>query len=238
MRHCAAVCTVGFINHTKISPRCWYRELALYDLILEFGGADYFDKERSTPFKYATILLSCQRYGDAIMYLWTSNKVVAAVHLTVVCLYYGLILPHVPLTQNPLCISSTGYANPSGMFFRYPSISLLITITITKPLFAKGVDLYPDTILKRFVDNQTFLQYPEIKIDYVLCLDTNWLAHVKDVFVNKEAMLELKEVNRIKSQDRVNSSIEHVIMSIPRDQLVVLVGDLVTDSTFSTSSSK
>lgn len=93
--------------------------MALYDLILEYGGADYFDRERTTPFKYATILFSCQRYGDAIMYLWTSNKVVAAVHLTVVCLYYGLILPHVPLTQNPLYISSGHRINPTGTYISY-----------------------------------------------------------------------------------------------------------------------
>ena len=104
--------------------------------------------------------------------------------------------------------------------------------------FTSGVDVYPDTILKRFVDNQTFLQFPEIKIDYVMCLDTNWLTHAQNVFVNSEAMLDLKEVNKAKSQNRVNSSIEHVIMSIPRDQLSVLVGNLVTDSAFSTTSSK
>lgn len=114
-------------------------------------------------------------------------------------------------------------------------ISLLNT---PKLLFVSGVDVYPDTILKRFVDNQTFLQYPEIKIDYILSLDTNWLTHVQDLFVNSDANLELKDVSRIKSQDRVNSSIEHVIVSIPRDQLFVLVGELVTDSTFSAPSSK
>ena len=92
--------------------------------------------------------------------------------------------------------------------------------------------------MKRFVDNQTFLQYPEIKIDYVLTLDTNWLTHVQDLFVNKDSISELKDVSRIKSEDRVKSSIEHVIVSIPRDQIYVLVGDVVTDSTFSTTSSK
>ena len=110
------VTVLDIIFHSKILTAVEFRELALYDLILGFGGADYFDKERTTPFKYATILCSCQRYGDAIMYLWMSNKVVAAVHLTVVCLHYGLILPHVPLTQNPLCISSADYTNPSGIF--------------------------------------------------------------------------------------------------------------------------
>jgi hypothetical protein len=105
-------------------------------------------------------------------------------------------------------------------------------------LFVPGVDVYPDTILKRFVDNQTFLQYPEIKIDYILSLDTNWLTHVQDLFVNSDANLKLKDVSRIKSQDRVNSSIEHVIVSIPRDQLCVLIGELVTDSTSSSTSSK
>ena len=114
---------------------------------------------------------------------------------------------------------------------------LVATLHSTIILFALGVEVYPDTILKRYVDNQTFLQYPEIKIDYILALDTNWFAQAQDLFVNKD-ILEHEEVNRIKSQAKLKAAIEHVIASIPRDQLIVLVGDLVTDSTISTSSSK
>lgn len=36
-------------------------EMALYDKILEYGGADYFDSDLQAPFKYATVLLCCHR---------------------------------------------------------------------------------------------------------------------------------------------------------------------------------
>jgi hypothetical protein len=35
-----------------------------------------------------------QRFGDAIAHLWQAGKFLPAVHVTVACLHYGLILPH------------------------------------------------------------------------------------------------------------------------------------------------
>ena len=209
----------------------YYREVALFDLILEYGGADYFDRDRLTPFKYATVLLSCQRYGDAILYLWTANKIVPAVHLTVLFLHYGLILPHVPLNENPIHFPSVGGANPSSgiNYSRYINFSLL-------KLHFVG-DIFPDTILKRFVDNQTFRHYPEVKVDYLLSLDSNWLKYVQDLFVDSETAAELKEVSRIKSQERVSSALEHLIVSVQREQLAAVVGDLVTDASITSTSS-
>jgi hypothetical protein len=71
------------------------------ELIYAFGGAEYFDEQRNSPFKYALLLLACHRFGDAVMYLWQADKVFFASHLLVLCLYYGLVLPHTPLHCNP-----------------------------------------------------------------------------------------------------------------------------------------
>ena len=76
-------------------------ELILYEKIIEFGGSNYFDLNYINPFNYCTILLCCHRFGDAITYLWSAGKFLPAIHLTVSCLHYGLILPHIPFTQNP-----------------------------------------------------------------------------------------------------------------------------------------
>jgi len=53
------------------------------------------------PFTYAVILVTCHRFGDAIAYLWDKKKTIPAVHLTIACLYYSLILPSQELTENP-----------------------------------------------------------------------------------------------------------------------------------------
>ena len=38
----------------------------LHDQVLEYGGANHFDKDISGPFNYARVLFCCHRYGDAI----------------------------------------------------------------------------------------------------------------------------------------------------------------------------
>lgn len=56
-------------------------------------GPDPFDDSGSSPFYYALVLITCQEYGEAIEYLWGASQPVAAVHLLVIFLYYGLLLP-------------------------------------------------------------------------------------------------------------------------------------------------
>lgn len=77
------------------------RHVDLYARILAEGGADYFDKTRANPLGYALILFACQRFGDAIAYLWDCKQYIPAAHFTVLCCYYGLVLPYAPLTENP-----------------------------------------------------------------------------------------------------------------------------------------
>lgn len=69
--------------------------------MLDAGGAKHFDKHGANPLGYALVLFACRRFGDAIAYLWQQGKAVPAVHFTVLCLYYGLVLPHKPLCHNP-----------------------------------------------------------------------------------------------------------------------------------------
>lgn len=76
-------------------------EIELYNKILEYGGADYFDKGYQNPFNYVMVLFCCHRFGDAITHLWLAGRLLCAIQLTVMCLHYGLILPHVSLAHNP-----------------------------------------------------------------------------------------------------------------------------------------
>ena len=71
------------------------------ELIYAFGGAEYFDEQRNSPIKFALLLMACHRFGDAIVYLWQADKVFYAAHLLVLCLFYGLVLPHNALHCNP-----------------------------------------------------------------------------------------------------------------------------------------
>jgi hypothetical protein len=56
-------------------------------------GSDHYDDFGSVPFQYALVLITCQEYGKAIDYLWAKSQTVAAIHLLVIFLHYGLLLP-------------------------------------------------------------------------------------------------------------------------------------------------
>ena len=173
-----------------------YREKLFYELIQEYGGADYFDEDRSNPFKYATVLFCCQRYGDAISHLWLTNKTIPAVHLTVLCLHYGLVLPFVPLNQNPY--------HPLAANTHHAS-----------------VEPSPVSILQIFMDSNIFQFYPEIKVDYAISLDSNWLQQAAGLDS------EIKEVSKLKSQSITTSVLENLLASSEQSQLDVIVGKLI-----------
>jgi hypothetical protein len=54
------------------------------------------------------ILFACKRFGDAIAYLWESDYRIQACHLSLLSCYYGLTLPHIPLTSNPPLLVTDG----------------------------------------------------------------------------------------------------------------------------------
>eukprot|EP01038_Epipyxis_sp_PR26KG_P006682 gene6682-9166_t len=191
-----------FRNSTK------YRingEIDLFEMIQEYGGVDYFDQDRSSPFKYATVLFCCQRFGDAIAHLWQANKVIPAIHFTILSLYYGLIMPHLPLTHNPphVLVSSR-------------SISLSI-----------NSDPTPAAIIQIYNNSSIFASYPEISVDYLLALDCSQkLGHIQGISP------EVREAHKLKAHSSFLTALESFIVSLDRDQLVVIVGEPHTNSTF------
>jgi hypothetical protein len=65
----------------------------VYRWFKDAGGAQRFDPGNRNPFKYAHILLTVQRYADAVAYLVRTGQEDAAAHLSTVLLFYGLLSP-------------------------------------------------------------------------------------------------------------------------------------------------
>lgn len=170
---------------------------------MEYGGPDYFDEDRSNPFRYAMVLCCCQRFGDAVAHLWQSNKILPAVHLASVALHYGLVLPHVPLDMNP--------SHPMIMGGRFMNGSS----------FATNQDPTPASVLQYFSSTPLLMAYPTIVTDYLVSLDSNWLSHAQGLEP------ELKESLKMKSQSVVSGVLEAFIVSLPREQLADVVGEPV-----------
>lgn len=118
---------------------------------IEAGGPDYFDPQRNAPFTYALILFCCHRFGEAISHLWQTRRTFPAVHLLVVCLHYGLVLPH-----TPLCSATSGLQDSSGA--QLSASSLLTQWTSSSRIAA--------------LDSRQ-------KVDYLVGLNSRWLSHVK-----------------------------------------------------------
>lgn len=128
-----------------------FTELDLYRCILDYGGAEYFDPSHAFPFKYTLVLLACQRFGDAVVYLWTCNRSTAAIHLLVLFLHYGLLLPHLPLSPPLLNLRSSTMHS----------------------------DLSPCSILRLWVQQFVTAAFPDIAVDYLAMLNVQWLPHVR-----------------------------------------------------------
>lgn len=129
-------------------------EVALYDQVLKYGGADYFDPDRSMPFNYCTVLLCCHRFGEAVLHLWQAGRFLPAVHLLVASLHYGLVLPHMPLTQNP----RHGYGD-SGV----------------------GSNITPASLLEMFFSSPLQSSHPELTVDYLISLEVDCTTYLHKV---------------------------------------------------------
>jgi hypothetical protein len=180
---------------------CICSERTLFELMLEYGGPDYFDQDRTNPFRYAMVLICCQRFGDAIAHLWQCNKVVPAVHLTCAALHYGLVLPHVPLDMNP--------AHPMVMGGRF----------VHGSAYATTQDPTPASILQFFTTTPLVAAYPAMVTDYLVSLDSNWLTHAQGIDP------ELRDTMKLKSQSVVSSVLETFISGLTREQLAEVVGE-------------
>jgi hypothetical protein len=174
-------------------------ETQLFADVLEFGGAEYFDPRQENPFKYATVLLTCQRFGDALAYLWSSGKTLPAIHLGMVCLHYGLILPHVPLAHNPTFPSAAKFA---------------------KNVQDIGDSLTPARMLQNYFSQQFQLAYPEVSVDYFIGLNTNWLANVKGIDA------QTLEVHSLRSQNSLFEVFQEFLTAMGAPQVTALVGDI------------
>jgi hypothetical protein len=183
-----------------------YSERGLFELILEYGGADYFDESRSNPFRYAMVLVVCQRYGDAIMHLWQGNKEFAAAHLTAAALHYGLVLPHVPLNMNPI--------HPMIMGGRY----------LLGGAATAAQEPTPSAVLVYFASTPAARQHPAVASDYLLSLDSNWLQHAQGLEAS------LRDAMKSRSQAAVGSVLETFVCQLNRGELEEVCGAPVNNA--------
>lgn len=179
-------------------------EIILYETILEYGGAGYFDFDYTNPFNYCTVLLCCQRFGDAISHLWLSGKFLPAIQITVACLHYGLILPHTPLCQNPKHGGNLDLEN------RRNSDQIMNTIS-------------PVSLFEAYFSSQFQLNYPEIVIDYLISLEKEWFSYIQGMDNT------LLETYKIKCKHIVSNVFQNFIISINRSQLSRIIGDPMQD---------
>ena len=182
-------------------------EMILYDTILEYGGAEYFDFDNTNPFNYCTVLLCCHRFGDAISHLWVSGRFLPAIQITVACLHYGLILPHTPLCQNPKHGGTLDLGN------RNNSNEIMNTIS-------------PVSLFESYFSSEFQLNYPEITVDYLISLEKEWNNSIQGVDN------VLIETQRIKCNNIITGVFQNLITSINRSQLSRIVGDPVQESTY------
>lgn len=182
------------------------REVDLFELVLEYGGEDYFDQDRTSPFRYAMVLSCCQRFGDAISHLWSCNRMLPAVQLTAVALHYGLILPHTPLCCNP--------AHPMLMGRRF----------LAGGTVGLAQEPTPATVLQSFVNAPQLHAHPCVCTDYLVSLDSYWLQQCQGL------PSELRDNNKLKSQSAVGAVLEAFVSSLDRQQLAEVVGVPVDDA--------
>lgn len=191
-------------------------ELELYENILGFGGEAYFETpsdninndanfEPFSPFTYAKVLICCQRFGDAVNYLWRKDKIFPAIHLAVVCLHYGLILPQRPLTENPkyygpnASVSATSYGNPE-----------------------------PASIIRVYTSAPFVLDYAEETVDYMMCLSSQWKEGVRSIRerINPDELYW--ETESIAADNRISQECTHLFTSLDKVQLVKVCGEVRT----------
>lgn len=187
------------------------------EFIYTLGSEQYFEQQDLTTssvaasdhddisavFRYVLALFVCHRFGDAIQHLWTKSQVFAAVHLTIACLHYGLILPHQPLLANPLVpLVQHHFAN---------HLASIATMT-------------PLVMIQLYVSHKFFKNELSLVSDYLLTLDVslrNAAFHITPVL--EPAM---RDAFRMQAQEKVDDVLENYVMSLhDMDSVILLVGD-------------
>lgn len=178
------------------------------------GGADYFNE--SNCFVYCKVLLCCQRYGEAILHLWRQRKALAAVHLTVICLHYGLVLPHRPLSFVP------GGLGGDGQIIRRAGGGGMGAMTTDGGGHLN--DPTPAAVLRVYTAAPFLLDYPEETVDYLVALNSQWqmpLQGVPEHVFNAE---------RLQFEAMKTRELSSLLTAVGRDQLTRLVGSMVEDA--------
>lgn len=180
----------------------------MMDFILTtLGGSSFFEQNLtamhgevmvSDAYRYAMVLMVCNRFGDAIHHLYTTRQVFPAAHLGVVGLYYGLIMPHTPLLHNP---------------------SLPVVENYNAHGYQAAMRITPIVLLSNYIVHDAFKGQASIAIDYLISLDSNWQS--KCSFAD----LGARDAAKLVCQERVSLAIEDYLMSLDMDTIVTLVGD-------------
>lgn len=182
----------------------------LFSRILSYGGAEYYDKEGTSPFTYAIVLFACQRFGDAIEYLWKS-KSLEAIHLMFICLHYGLILPHNALSCNPKHLMRSNQPYITSGF-------------IKESQSENHDDVTPSSILLTYT-NLNFNQYfPDVSVDYFALMNTSWRNHVSSSSGDGAIDSELYEAHNFKSHLNFFNGFKSLLSSLDRNQLAYVIG--------------
>ena len=63
---------------------CSDRTEDVFQRVERAGGESYFDRSRSSPFKFVSVLICLQRLGTAVAYLWRVGRTDEAVHLAAI----------------------------------------------------------------------------------------------------------------------------------------------------------
>ncbi len=200
-------------------------ELELYDNILGFGGEAYFEApldafddasfEPFSPFTYAKVLICCQRYGDAVNYLWRKDKIFPAIHLALVCLHYGLILPQRPLTENPkyngpnASVSATSYGNPE-----------------------------PSNIIRVYTSAPFALDYAEEAVDYIMCLNSCWRNGVINLRERINPDTLYWDAESILAENRLAQEFTYLFTSLDKRQLLKICGEVKTGASTASPADK
>ena len=187
-------------------------EEILFNRIVDYGGADFFDKDRMLPFNYTIVLLSCHRFGDAVAYLWEASKAYVAVHLMIICLYYGLILPQNPLTHNPTCKKLLLSADRN-----YAISSTYLSS-----------ELLPSTIMQFYFNNVFRNNNPEIVLDYFITFYYSTQFSLKKFngshAYNNSTITATLQNNMASAQVVSYDLIEQLIVSLTRNNISQLLG--------------
>ncbi|RYH19991.1 hypothetical protein EON65_25005 [archaeon] len=177
------------------------------ELIYTYGGAEYFDPHHSNVYKYALLLFSCHRFGDAIHYLYAHNKVFAATHLCQLATYYGLILPYQDLLCNPSLTIVKTYAAPSVSATPWTLVCAYIK-NILYPLKGVSQESNKERILN-------------IICDYVFLLHTNSFLTYSFMLIS-----DMKDKVKVTCQRFLSEVLQEYILSLSSEEVSSLVGSI------------